>query len=147
MIEFIDEQTITKFWQQLWPDHNIRSMSSMLYQKGHDTSIYNRYKPTFIGFTLDGNVVGVNSGHRTSQYDYRSRGLYVLPEFRKLGIAQHLLRATIEQADIEDCYIVWSLPRQESLPTYERAGFIQTSDFFKTDTSNSNCYAIYNIDD
>jgi len=146
MIEIIDELNIIPFWQQLWPGRQIPLMSSMLFPKGYDISIYKKYKPTYFGYSIDGNIIGVNSGHKTSDTDYRSRGLFVLPEFRNRGVAVKLLEATINQAKEEDCSIVWTVPRDTSLYAYYKAGFDRASDFFETETSAKNCYAIYKID-
>lgn len=146
MIEIIDENTILPYWRLLWPDRDqIPLMSSMLYKGGYNVSIYSKYKPTYFGFSIDGNIVGVNSGHRTNDTEFRSRGLFVLPQFRNKGIAVKLLHATIEQAKKEDCNTVWSVPRLLSLYTYEKAGFERTSDFFETETCLQNCYVLYKI--
>ena len=148
MIEIIDENYIMPYWRLLWPDRDqIPLMSSMLYKDGYNVSIYTKYKPTYFGFTIDGNIVGVNSGHRSNDNEYRSRGLFVLPQFRNKGIAVKLLSATIEQAKKEDCNTVWSVPRMLSLYTYEKAGFERTSDFFKTETCSHNCYVLYKINE
>lgn len=145
MIEIIDDLSIIPFWQLLWPERQIPLMSSMLFPKGYDISIYKKYKPTYFGYSIDGNIIGVNSGHKTSDNDYRSRGLLVLPEFRNKGVAVKLLEATINQAKEEGCNIVWTIPRDTSLNAYYKAGFERVSDFFETETSAKNCYAIYKI--
>ena len=56
------------------------------------------FTPTFWGAFHNDKLVGVNSGHMTLGRLYRSRGLVVLPEYRKKQIAQKLLMKTIAQA-------------------------------------------------
>ena len=46
--------------------------------------IYKKYFPYFFGAYVDGKLAGVNSGHKTSETNFRSRGLYVLEEYRRL---------------------------------------------------------------
>ena len=39
------------------------------------------------------------------------------------------------------CTMCWTLPRETALPAYEKVGFVKMSEWFATDTSESNCYA------
>jgi GNAT superfamily N-acetyltransferase len=97
--------------------------------------------PSFFGVFEGGNLVAVNSGHATWKM-YRSRGLYVHPLYRGLGLSRLLLGATIEQARLEKKRYVWSIPRQQALPAYEAAGFRQSTDWFKTETAELNCFVL-----
>ena len=71
-----------------------------------DMDIFN-YEPSFFGVTANGRIVGVNSGHRTKDDLYRSRGIWVDPmlEKKKTGVAQLLFNATQKQAINEGCNI------------------------------------------
>lgn len=84
--------------------------------------------PTFWGIFDNDKLIGVNSGHKAENNMYRSRGIYVFPEYRGQGIAQKLLKATEEQAKKENCSKIWSMPRESSLKTYLKFGFKLYSD-------------------
>lgn len=101
--------------------------------------------PTFIGYKVDEQFVGVNSGHRTTNNGYRSRGLWVDPIFRGRGIGQKLLRATMDVGKSEGCIWVWSLPKQSSWTTYEAVGFEKKSEWFKSELDiNAYCFKSLN---
>ena len=68
----------------------------------------------------------------------RSRGLWVHPEFRNLGISKILLNAVIDTAYTE---YVWSVPKESALKAYESVGFVRKSEFFDTENGN-NCIVI-----
>ena len=96
--------------------------------------------PTFFGYFIEDKLVGVNSGHKCSDNSYRSRGVYVFPEFRKREIGTKLLIATIDQGRSEGCSFVWSYPRRSSWNTYQSAGFRLAGDWEKSETSEANAY-------
>ena len=96
---------------------------------------------SFFGFIIDDQLVGVNSGHMCPRGNsYRSRGLWVHPYFRKKGIGQQLLTATIEQGWKENAAMVWSYPRKTSWNTYEAVGFKLASDWLPSETSEYNAF-------
>jgi len=141
----VDFETILLFWKEkIWPDREstIKPMSSMMYQGGYDMSIYEKYTPTFFAvYNVVGEIVGVNSGHRTSDELYRSRGIWVDPRYRKLGVSGVLFCELHGQAMKEGCKALWSVPRKEALPAYKSVGFIQTSEFFDEGMEfGPNCY-------
>jgi len=144
MIKKITFEEVLPFWKDfLWPNRvsSIDPISYMKYLDGYNADIKN-YKPTFFAKTYKGKIVGVNSGHRTSDADYRSRGLWVDPNHRKKGYGIKLLQATLDQAKKEGCDLCWSFPRQSSLDTYTEAGFIQTSDWTMDGEFGPNCYVL-----
>jgi len=147
MIDLIEYSKILPIWQQfLWPGRiDIKNMSSMQYLSGYDVTIYNRYTPYFFAYYIDNNIVGINSAHKSSQTEFRSRGLYVFDEYRNKGIGKQLLEYTVKLGKIEGCEYCWSVPRKTALSTYLSAGFEKSSEFFKTDTSDENCYAIIKL--
>ncbi len=75
-------------------------------------------------------LVGVNSGHRTTDAQYRSRGIWVDPSYRKHGVAQILFTMTEHQAILEECNMIWSIPRKSALPAYTKFGFKTVGDYF-----------------
>ena len=88
------------------------------------------YEPSFFGVIRNGRIVGVNSGHRTKDNIYRSRGIWVDPDVRKKGVAQLLFDATEKQAIKEGCNMIWSIPRKSALSAYTKFGFETIGNFF-----------------
>jgi GNAT superfamily N-acetyltransferase len=82
-----------------------------------------KYEPTFWAARSGGKLIGVNSGFKTKDDIYRSRGLYVSPEHRGVGVSKMLLKLTINSAKQGGCRIIWTMPRKSALPAYESVGF------------------------
>jgi len=148
-VEVATFEDIYPTWDEhLWPDRKspIKEMSSMTYDGDYDMSIYKKYKPTFF-IVRDGyTVVGVNSGHRTHNDHYRSRGLYVNTNYRRMGMSTLLLNATIDQAIKENCSIVWTYPRLTSIRAYKKVGFRRISGWKNEDMEfGPNCLCVKNI--
>ena len=125
MITNISFDEIYQIWNYyLWPtrESTIETNSAMNFLGGYD--IKNMLStPTFFAYKLDNKIVGVNSGHSCHDNSYRSRGLFVFPEYRKQGIGKILLVATINQGINEGTNYIWSYPKQSSWSTYEASGF------------------------
>lgn len=144
MITKITFDEVLPIWNTyLWPNRqsSIDPTSAMCYLGGYDLVNAQSY-PTFFAYMIDNEIAGVNSGHKTMNDGYRSRGLYVLEKFRGMGIGTRLLKATIEQAKIEDCNMCWSYPRKSSWKSYLNAGFELASDWEISETSEANAYCI-----
>jgi GNAT superfamily N-acetyltransferase len=149
MIKKISWDLAEKVWKdRLWPDRSspIQPTSAMSYLQGHDMG-NKSYQPTFFGLFDNDNLVAINSGHRCSDGSYRSRGLWVDEYHRRKGYGKQLLLKTIEQAREENCDFCWSYPRKTSWSTYEAAGFVLTSDWQASETSDANafCYIKLNV--
>jgi GNAT superfamily N-acetyltransferase len=151
MIRFglIGFDTIETVWQErLWPNRTsaIETHSAMTWPYDGNTLEYDmdifKYPASFFAVWHDTKLIGVNSGHRTTSTLYRSRGLWVDPEYRKQGIAQLLFSATETAAQLEGCSSVWSIPRKTALSAYQRYGFETVGGFFGTETSEANIYVI-----
>ncbi len=84
-------------------------------------------------------IVGVNSSVFTGLGLYRSRGLWVDPNHRGLGLSKILLQYAIMKGKEQNCHTVWSLPREESLPMYESVGFKKQSDWIDNVEFGPNC--------
>lgn len=150
--EKISFDQILSIWQdELWPDRQspIETHSAMTWPFSWpdteiDMSIF-EYEPVFWGVFMDNLLVGVNSGHRSSEVEYRSRGIWVDPRYRKTGVAQMLFTMTQHQAVIEKCEMIWSIPRKTALKAYTKFGFQTVGDFIKTETADANIYVIKRI--
>ena len=142
------EQIKTIWTKYLWPDRksDIQPISSMVYLGGTDMSIHDRFSAIHWGAWVDGHLVGVNSGHRTTEALYRSRGLWVSPEYRRRGIATALLLSTLEQANRENCLMCWTCPRKDSWKCYEAIGFERRTNWTYAMEYGPNCYAILDLD-
>lgn len=149
-ISEIDFETILPIWSKfLWPDRKSLIEPQSLIEFGNYPYTYDvkilDYKPIFIGAYCEGALVGVNSGFLTTDLHFRSRGLYVAPEFRGNGIGRILLEHTKKSGRKLGAMWCWSIPRQSSFRTYSSAGFMQYGDFFTTETSDSNCFAYVSL--
>jgi len=116
MITSITFDEIYHIWNtQLWPtrESSIETHSAMNFLGGYDMK--NMIStPTFFAYKLDKQIVGVNSGHLCHDNSYRSRGLFVFPEYRKQGIGKLLLLATIDKGISEGADYVCSYTKQSS---------------------------------
>ena len=146
-IERLDFKTIEDVWKtKLWTNRTspIETHSAMTWPfEGNpepiDMNIFN-YPATFLGAFIDNKLIGVNSGHRTTNEQYRSRGIWVDPDYRKKGVAQMLFLMTAHQAKVEGCEMLWSIPRKTALPAYTKYGFQTVGDYIVTETSEANIY-------
>lgn len=149
MIQEITFDEIKLVWSQyLWPNRKseIEPINSMMFMGGYDMELLKKYEPTFWGYFIDDTLAGVNSGFRTSDYSYRSRGLYVKPKYRRIGIGQDLLDKTILQGINEGCSVIWSIPRQDAYSTYHSVGFNKIGPWFDKDMEfGPNCYAFKEV--
>jgi len=140
-------EEIYKIWcNYLWPNRSstIETTSAMCLLNGYDIANM-QSTPTFFGYIINDAIVAVNSGHACfNQNNYRSRGLWVDPNYRGQGIAQQLLTATIKQGQQEGYTQIWSYPRRSSWPTYQAVGFELASDWEPSETSEANAYCILN---
>ena len=109
-----------------------------------------KFTPTFWGYFIDDQIIGVNSGHMCLNKHYRSRGLWVNSKYRGLGIGQKLLIKTMAQGFSEKAILCWSYPREESYQTYKNVGFRRTHHTFQFHWTESetgkNCKVAYLYD-
>ena len=141
-----DFETVNKIWtEHLWPSRisKIETHSAMLLNKTYDIKNFDN-KATFLILYEGSHVAGCNSGHMCSDNTYRSRGLYVFPEYRKKGYATSLLKHTINIGKDEHACSVWSYPRYESWSSYGAAGFSLITSWEKSETG-TNAYCIYKV--
>jgi hypothetical protein len=142
-------EQIREVWlQDLWPNRtDVKPMSSMVYGEhdNHDMSIYEKYIPTFWGIFNDDQIIAVNSGFRTNDQLYRTRGIWVRNDHRGNFLSSMLFDAIDAQAKLENCTHIWSFPRFGSHLAYLRAGYTKTSDWYTNNSYGKNCYVLKNI--
>jgi len=85
-------------------------------------------EPDFFGLYDNNKLIGVNSGYATGMY-YRSRGLWVDPNYRGMGLSKLLLEEVINQAKLHFCKEVWSLPSKKFIYAFTAAGFTYDKDY------------------
>ena len=145
LIELDWKKTHAIWSNYLWPNRSspIEPVSAMCYLNGYDMANM-QSTPTFYGYIIDDTIAGVNSGHSCpNQNNYRSRGLWVDPNYRGKGIGQQLLTATMAQGHREGYIEIWSYPRRSSWPTYRAVGFELASAWEVSETSEANAYCVY----
>ncbi len=69
-------------------------------------------------------TIGCVSSCQTSPTSMRSRGLWIQPDYRNMGLAKTLMSAIFEKALSLKCLKVWTMPRFSSWPFYQKIGFI-----------------------
>lgn len=151
MIKKITWEEIYPFWKNyLWPERQskIEPKSAMLFLGGYSTDHFTQ-DVDFFGYYANSEIVGVNSGHictgnQDNSVNYRSRGLWVNPQYRNRGIGQQLLLAAIDSAKNQGFTLVWSYPRQSSWLTYQATGFSLASEWHQCE-GNINAYCFIDI--
>lgn len=143
----INFEKILPIWRKLWPVGKIYPISSMLYLGGYDVSIQNKFTPSYFALCCDKEIIGVISGHKSNQEQYRLRGLYIESEYRNRFLSKKLFECIDKQARKENCNFIWSLPRKQAIKAYKSAGFVQSTKFFSTQDVSwyENCYVFKNI--
>tara|TARA_B100000900_G_C20558820_1_gene707967 strand:+ start:1019 stop:1480 length:462 start_codon:yes stop_codon:yes gene_type:complete len=140
-------EDILPIWEnELWPGREsaIESHSAMTWPFDGDPNEIDmdifKNNASFWGIRINKKLVGVNSGHKTSDMHYRSRGIWVHPDFRGQGLPKTLFTMLEAQAKSEGCEMIWSIPRKTALSSYTRFGFETVGDFIITETSDANIY-------
>lgn len=131
LIKQIDYETILGAWEKLWPGRQHSAYSTMLMSGGYDIDIPDKFKwrawgayDLKYGAVDRARLVGVNAGHKSANREYRTRGLWVDPNYRGQGIAGKLFAQLEQQAENEHARWLWSFPRLPSLPVYMAAGYM-----------------------
>lgn len=149
MIEISSFEEIYPYWDKfLWPNREskILKASSMMYGGGYDKKIATTALPVFWKILDSREIIGINSGFKTANNYFRSRGLWVHPSYRKQGLSQKLLSAAETEAIKQKCLYLWSVPRTASLTAYIKFGFQVTSEPFSEGMEfGPNCYALKQI--
>jgi|VirMetMinimDraft_7_1064189.scaffolds.fasta_scaffold79736_2 GNAT superfamily N-acetyltransferase len=142
MIKQIAWDEIYPIWETfLWPQRSskIESNSAMVFNQPGIYRIENMHTlPTFVGYYLDSQLIGVSSGHRCIDNSYRIRGTWLNESHRGNGIAQQLIAVLIDTGIKENTQFAWTIPRVGASSTmFARMGFETVSDEFSTETGTN----------
>jgi len=138
------EEILPVWTNNLWAGRKskIKPTNGLKFLGGFDKEI-EKNSPTFFGAFDDKKLIGVNSGHVTNDFEYRSRGIFVFPQYRRQGISQELFKAIEKQAIKEKKNTLWSMPRLSSLKAYEKFGFSVVSREFDDNVEfGPNCFVV-----
>lgn len=116
---------ILPVWRDhLWPGRTspLREQSSMRLEGGFDPEIY-KNQVYFYKILVGDVLAGTNSVFKTGDGEFRSRGLFVFPEFRGQSLSRALLEEAIAYTKLNGGEVLWSIPRVSALSAYERVGF------------------------
>lgn len=142
MIKLISFEEILPLWKKLWPDTDpIKPFNEWEFLGGYNPEVPCS-EVWFIGYYDGDSLVGCNSCFMSSKMHLRSRGIYILPEYRGKGISKHLFDATIQIAEKNNAELVWSYPRLDALPSYLAAGFEAIGDPFDDFDYGPNIWAV-----
>ncbi|MBN8539874.1 MAG: GNAT family N-acetyltransferase [Deltaproteobacteria bacterium] len=168
-------EDVLPIWQaKLWPGRisKIESNSAMKWLGGIDLQLMqepasfwrilvskkkiNEPEPSVIA-VLSGHFGGLipapnvqNSDSANLMRSFRTRGLYVAPEFRGLGAASAVMNAAFTEAKRTGCEVAWTFPRKSAMPAYEKMGFQRVGPWIgEKDPSagefGPNCFAIRHL--
>lgn len=142
MIKEITFEEIMKHWNKLWSKYvdkgykinkvNTTTQKNYCYRITESLNQDQKeilMKPTYIGYFIEGNIVGVESGYKTNIDYHRVRGLWVDEHHRYSGIATKLINWF--ETRCQQKYL-WTLPRHSALEFYLKYGFKVTGLFEKT---------------
>ena len=158
-IKKITWDQILPIWKKHLPNMSLETNSAMclflndgkILEKNWEEPIYDlqnmEFTPTFWGAFDNAKLVGVNSGHMTLDRLYRSRGLFVFPEYRGFGIGQKLLMKTIAQAIHEKAIVCWSYPKKTAERSYNSQNFQSLGNLFNFQYEDDNIRAVRVFDE
>ena len=141
-------------WEEHLPNMSLETNSAMCLflnygtalSKSWEEPVYDlqnmEFTPTFWGAFYNDKLVGINSGHMCIDKLYRSRGLFVFPEYRGFGIGQKLLMKTIAQAIHEKAIVCWSYPKNTAERSYHMQNFLSQGHSFNFQYEGDNIRAV-----
>ena len=151
MLEQLTFEEIKFIWEkELWPNkkNGVQKANEWTWVSGHvvlgkNKNMIAKVEPIFYGIREDNKIVAVNSVYRSNENNWRSRGLWVYPEYRRCGHATTLLGwAQLHTKTFGGDYL-WTVPRKSALPAYEKVGFNKCSEWFDDGQYGPNCIANY----
>ena len=153
LIKEIDFWTIEKVWRErLWPGRAsaIEPYSAMMFMHDKYDVTFSARPQVFLGGFIEedehNNIpIAVNSLHLAEGYMARSRGLWIAPKLRGMGLGQQMLQATSDKARELGAEAIWSFSRQSSITTYEKAGYLRMSSWMDHGEFGPNAYVIQRL--
>lgn len=148
VIEIGFDEILPVWRDQLWPNRRseIRPTSTMTMQAGVYDLRLKQAHAHFWGAYVRGKLIGVNSGFRTADNGFRSRGLWVDPAYAGCGAGRRLMQATERMARFYRADTLWSIPRQSAMGFYEACGYVRSSDWFADGMEfGPNAYAVKSL--
>lgn len=124
-IESSSFEEILPFWHDhLWPQRKSPiEPCSAIHPDGHISMDIMKAHPVFFKAVKEDQICGVVSGFATSSEYYRSRGLWVHPDFRNQGMGCALIEYVAKVAANGGYKQIWSMPRHTTLQFYLKNGF------------------------
>ncbi len=174
VLEDCQFEDVLPIWQaKLWPGRisKIESNSAMKWLGGIDLELM-QAPASFWRIRLAENqfdkteppVIAVLSGHfgglissdnenidsKKLVRGFRTRGLFVAPEFRGMGAASAIMNAAFIEAKRSGCEVVWTFPRKTAMPAYEKMGFKMVGSWVGENDPGAgefgpNCFAIKHL--
>ena len=156
MLDFVEEisfEEIAEVWAaELWPDkkNGVAKANEWTWywlqkELGKDKRMARDAIPTFVGIKSGKKLVTVNSCYYSNSkgmFNYwRSRGLWVHPDFRGQKYSSVILTWCLEHAKANNGHWMWSVPRKSAMAAYKSVGFVIQSDWFDDGQYGPNCIA------
>jgi len=116
---------ILRVWEtELWPGRKSTIEPSSAINANGEIDLALLDSPSFFWQAVNphGDVLGVISGQQGDGW-MRSRGLWVSPSCRRLGVGRRLIDEVIEHARAANLRRVWTMARSTSLGFYTEMGF------------------------
>ena len=120
------EEILPSWRDHLWPERQspIEPISWLNHRAEVDSSVPSHAEPIFFVMKdLHGKTCAVVSGHKTDPFMFRSRGLWVHPDWREKGVGTVIMRALENEARSLGSKVIWTMPRQSAAHFYEKNGF------------------------
>ena len=168
-------EDVLPIWQtRLWPGRisKIESNSAMKWLGGIDLELmqapasfwrirmaeskFKESEPATIA-VLSGHFGGIipatnveNDNSAKLMRSFRTRGLFVAPEFRGLGASSAIMNAAFTEAKRSGCEVAWTFPRKTAMPAYEKMGFKMVGSWIGENDPGAgefgpNCFAIRHL--
>ena len=144
MICRVNYETAKEVWkQELWSygDSADKKYSKMKINNEKFDKTMAKKTIFYWAYKLDDKIVGINSGYKSCDNYYRSRGIWVDPKFRGIGFAKTLIDVAITESMFWDCKYIWAYPRKETVGVWESMGFKKQGQF-ESASYGFNCIVI-----
>lgn len=126
-IEHVSIDSGLQFWKLHVYDHIESAVDTQQYCGSVDSTIAEKYPPSFLAAKQHNTIVGIVAGHLSTPYLYRFKGLHVLDMFDYDVVAERILSRLYEAAKGTGAKNIWTLvDNDEDLAFYTKNGFTAT---------------------